>query len=78
MVARLLAYNVADILQAREKIEGENREALLLKSKKIIDDNPCFRQAKLLLMVHGVAECKWIKESLRIHCSEKKEQRVSK
>lgn len=78
MVARLLAYNVADVLQAQTKISGDNSEELFTQSIAVIDKKPEFRTAKVMLMAHGVPEFKWIKESLRMHWLEKDQKTVSK
>lgn len=78
MVARLLAYNVAEVLQADTKIEGENSEELFTQSIKVISANPRFRTTRVELRANGVTEFKWVNKSVWIPWLEKKEQRVSK
>jgi len=61
MTAKLCAYNVADILQAKVEIEGNNSYELFQASISKIDKDPMFRARRVVLRARGADEFKWVK-----------------
>jgi hypothetical protein len=52
---------VADILQAKVEIEGNNSYELFQASIAKIDRDPMFRARRVVLRARGVDEFKWVK-----------------
>ena len=72
MKATLLAYSVADTIQWKEEIEGQNSEDLFKKSVEVISEKTVSKSKKVVLRMDGVDEIKWIQNNLFIPHSKRK------
>lgn len=72
MKATLLAYSVADTMQWKEEIDGQNCEDLFKKSIEVIKEKSVEKSKKVFLRMDGVDEIKWIQDNLCIPRSKQK------